>query len=114
MGNMVDLGFLVLPRDIYEHFDLVKSVVSEKEIDLYLDEKSVPPQPSGFTSKGFTEPRTIQDFPLRGKGVFLNIRRRKWQNNSTGEVVTNSYDLAHLGTQITKEFADFLKGIYRK
>ncbi|MEG1556787.1 MAG: hypothetical protein RR356_08715 [Bacteroidales bacterium] len=83
MANIIDLGYLVLPKDIYEHIDLIKSDVSAKEIDLYLDEKSVPSPPSGFTSKGFTKPITIQDFPLRGKGVFLNICGLKWQNNST-------------------------------
>ena len=27
---------------------------------------------------GFTDYKTIQDFPIRGRGVYLHVRRRKW------------------------------------
>lgn len=81
---------------------------------MYLDEKSLPPKEGLYNSKGFTEQAIIHDFPLRGKPVYLHIRRRKWLNIKTGEIVTSNYDLSHLGTQITREFADFLKGIYRE
>ncbi|MGL6014937.1 MAG: ISAon1 family transposase N-terminal region protein [Selenomonadaceae bacterium] len=30
-------------------------------------------------SKGFYEPVTIQDFPLRGKACYLKVKRRRWQ-----------------------------------
>ena len=29
-------------------------------------------------AKVFNNPVVVQDFPLRGKKVFLNIRRRRW------------------------------------
>ncbi|MEG1523361.1 MAG: hypothetical protein RR455_13010, partial [Bacteroidales bacterium] len=106
----IDLACLVLPREVFEHFELVDIVDNNHQLDLILDEKSAPPSPRGYSSKGFTERIVIQDFPLRGKPVFLHIRRRKWQNNKTLEMSTNKYDLAHLGTKITREFADFLKG----
>lgn len=112
--NKINLGSLILPVEVFTHFEIVDVVDSPKQIDLFLDEKFVPPASIGYRSKGFTEQSVIQDFPLRGKAVFLHIRRRKWLNNSTQEVITNKYDLTHLGTQITTEFADFLKGIHRK
>ncbi len=79
-----------------------------------LDERHIPPKTTGYESKGFTEQSVIQDFPLRGKPVYLHIRRRKWLEKDTGKVITNSYDVTHLGAQITAEFAAFLKDIYRK
>ena len=57
--------------------------------------------------------RIIQDFPLRGRAVFLHVRKRKWQERETGHIVTNSYDLTHQGTHLTYEFASFLKEAHR-
>lgn len=108
------LGALILPKEVFNHFELVEIADSAKQVDLFLDERSNPPQTTGFSSKGFTEQAVIQDFPIRGKAVYLHIRRRKWLDHQTNKIVTSSYDLAHLGTQITQEFSDFLKGFHRK
>jgi transposase len=105
---------LLLPKAIYDYFELVNTEASNMEVHLFLDEKHNPPESDGYESKGFTEQSVIQDFPLRGKPVFLHIRRRKWLEKNTGKVITNSYDLTHLGTLITAEFADFLKEVYRE
>ena len=114
MKEAVDPLQLILPAEIYQYFSLVSTHASDTDIHLYLDEKSIPPKEGLYNSKGFTEQAIIHDFPLRGKPVYLHIRRRKWLNIKTGEIVTSNYDLSHLGTQITREFADFLKGIYRE
>ena len=105
---------LLLPGAIYDYFELVDTEVSEVDVHLFLDEQPLPPKAVGYESKGFTEQSILQDFPLRGKPVFLHIRRRKWLEKSTGKVLTNSYDLTRLGTQITAEFAAFLKGVNRE
>lgn len=41
---------------------------------------------------GFTGYKTIQDFPIRGRSVYLHVRRRKWIDRSTGEIFTYEYD----------------------
>ncbi len=105
---------LLLPEVIYDYFELVDTVVSDKDVHLLLDERHIPPKTAGYESKGFTGQSLIQNFPLRGKPVYLHIRRRKWLEKDTGRVITNSCDVTHLGTQITAEFAAFLKGIYRE
>ena len=112
--NIEDPLKLLLPGAIYDYFELVHTEVSDVDVHLFLDEQHIPPKSVGYESKGFTEQSIIQDFPLRGKPVFLHIRRRKWLEKSSGRVLTNSYDLTHLGTQITAEFAAFLKEIYRE
>ena len=64
-----------------------------------------------MTSKGFREEVVIQDFPIRRKDMFLHVRRRKWLVESTGEVISNSFDIAAKGTRYSDEFAAFLKGL---
>ena len=32
-----------------------------------------------YESKGFMESKLIQDFPIRGKGVYLRIKKRRWR-----------------------------------
>jgi len=36
-----------------------------------------------YESKGFFNKR-VQDFPLRGKAVFLKVRRRRWRRAQQG------------------------------
>ena len=62
------------------------------------------------SSYGFTSERVIQDFPLRGKAVYLHVRRRKWRDSSNGEIFTYSYDdLTAEGSKLSPEFVSFLK-----
>ena len=43
-----------------------------------------------YESKGFFNKR-VQDFPLRGKAVFLKVRRRRWRHKETGEELTRDF-----------------------
>lgn len=110
---MKELLDLILPRDVLACFEVVKVCTTSARIDIYLDEKNIPPAEysgQGVLSKGFTVPTSIQDFPLRGRAVYLHVRRRKWQLPS-GDVVSNKFSLAADGTRYSREFASFLKGI---
>lgn len=110
---MKELLDLILPVDILAFFEVVKVSTTSDQIDIYLDEKNIPPREyggQGVLSKGFTGTTRLQDFPLRGRAVYLHVRRRKWQLSS-GEVVSNKFSLSADGTRYSKEFASFLKGI---
>nr|DAE07049.1 MAG TPA: ISL3 zinc-finger of transposase IS204/IS1001/IS1096/IS1165 [Myoviridae sp. ctuJM17] len=62
------------------------------------------------SSYGFTSERVVQDFPLRGKAVYLHVRRRKWCDSSTGEIFSYSYDdLTAEGSKLSPELVSFLK-----
>ena len=54
---------------------------------------------------------TIQDFPLRGKTVYLHAKRRRWLDKITKKVVQRDWNLVAQGTRMTTEFADFSKEI---
>lgn len=115
MGSTVDKNILdlILPKGVLEYF-LLTDYTSGSEINLYLEEKNVVPEEyknDKLTSKGFFDQITIQDFPLRGKAVFLHIKRRRWVNHTTGNIVFRNWDMVARGTRMTEEFASFLKGI---
>ena len=111
--TMKELLDLILPGDVLAFFEVVKESTTSDQIDIYLDEKNIPPHEyggQGVLSKGFTGTTRIQDFPLRGRSVYLHVRRREWQLPS-GEVVSNKFSLSSDGTRYSKECASFLKGI---
>ena len=111
--TMKELLDLILPGDVLAFFEVVKESTTSARIDIYLDEKNIPPHEyggQGVLSKGFTGTTRIQDFPLRGRSVYLHVRRREWQLPS-GEVVSNKFSLSADGTRYSKEFASFLKEI---
>lgn len=105
---------LVLPETFCNYFELIKVVKNDKDelMDLYLQEKNeIPDEFKGakLSSKGFYDEVTIQDFPIRGYQVFLHVKRRRWLNEITGQVVSRNWDVIAQGTRITKDFAAFLK-----
>jgi hypothetical protein len=107
---------LLLPEGILAYFDVTGIHHDKEEIWIQLEELNVIPEEYKdvrIISKGFLPESSIQDFPLRGKAVYLHIKRRKWLNTSTGEYVTRNWDLVSEGTRMTKEFASFLKAISR-
>ena len=70
--------------------------------------------PQGYTSieyesKGFVESNLIQDFPLRGRAVFLRIKKRRWRHKQTGEIIKRDFSFIADGSKFTKELSDFLK-----
>lgn len=60
-------------------------------------------------SQGFLPEIEVQDFPIRGKAVYLRIKRRRWEDPSTGQTYSRDWSLVATGTRITAEFGAFLK-----
>ncbi|UIR56054.1 hypothetical protein LZQ00_17535 [Sphingobacterium sp. SRCM116780] len=85
------------------------SYTSLEEINIIPEEY----QGEKLISKGFFKDAHVQDFPLRGQRVMLNIKRRRWFNETTGKVVYRDWALVARGTRMTQEFADFLKEVNR-
>jgi hypothetical protein len=108
-----------LPQGLLTHFD----IVDFKELGdlqtkndcfyIYLDEKNILPKDfknADFESKGFYERTIIQDFPIRGKAVYLGIRRRRWRNKFDKSIeVKSDYSFIAEGSKLTIELSAFLK-----
>lgn len=108
-----------LPEVICDYFEVtcLDDHAFEKRLDVYMDERKVVPleyESLPLISYGFTDYTILQDFPIKGKAVYLHLRRRKWQNKSTGEIVTRNWDFAFHSTRLTESFASFLKGANRE
>ena len=108
----------IFPSVIVDNFDIVsiQHTPQDEEIHIHLDEKKT--IPVEFSSRrvvfnGFTSAKKIQDYPIRGNAVYLHVRRRKWLDTDTNEILTKTYTIAFEGTQLTKEFVSFLKEAYR-
>jgi len=107
---------LLLPEGLLDYFDVTHIHHDEKEIWIYMEEQNIIPaeySSDKLISKGFMPESSIQDFPLRGKAVYLFVKRRRWVNTNTGQIVTRNWDLVCEGTRMTTEFAAFLKELSR-
>lgn len=116
MNNYIELLKLILPEFLINHFDLVKNTKQNEVMHLYFEERNIIPKED--TSKiliahGFHKEVTIQDFPLRGNTVYLHVKRRRWLNKTTKEIIQRDWNLVAQGTRMTDEFAAFLKEISR-
>ena len=115
------LASLIFPPHLLDYFDVVS--VEERpihnprgletgEIVFLLEEKDefqCPETGHTYHPNGFYEVSTVRDFPLRDKKVLLQIKRRRWVDETTGKSVGNTYKLVADGTRHSVEFAAFLK-----
>ncbi len=112
-----------LPEGLLGHFDIVDfkelgDLQTKKDcFFVYLDEKNNLPKDynsNEFESKGFYDRTLIQDFPIRGKALYLGIRTRRWRNKSDKSIeVKSDYSFIAEGSKLTVELSDFLKGTGR-
>lgn len=62
-----------------------------------------------YESKGFMESKLIQDFPLRGRAVYLRVKKRRWRHKTTRKDIKRSFSFITGGSKFTQELSDFLK-----
>ena len=112
----------VFPVEILNYFEIKKhqilcSVAEKLEYWLIdFDEKNELPNgypASEYESKGFTAACVVQDFPIRGKGVYLRIRKRRWRHKQSGAIIQRDFSFIAEGSKFTKELSDFLKDASR-
>jgi hypothetical protein len=113
-----DLVAALLPEGILDFFDVTHVQKDSTGLYIHLEERNILPQEfqnqtdGPYHSKGFFAQVSVQDFPIRGKKVLLLVKRRRWENQGSGEVVSRDWKLVQEGTRMTAEFAAFLKGVF--
>ncbi len=104
---------LIFPKGTFEWFDIVDGRSDENNVCITLEEKNIPPNAEKIKDKkiiaGKIKDITITDFPLRGKRTLLTFRRRYWRVEGQKEYLKRDIKLCFPGTQLEKEFANFLK-----
>lgn len=120
MNDKIDFSVLIkflLPKELTDYFTIEGLREDGRNIELFIEENNIPPEgynQEELLSKGFHSPITIQDFPLRDRPVYLNIRRRRWEVKSTKKIISRDWNAVAHGTKLTQEFADFLKELFRQ
>jgi len=119
----LDLLSIILPQDLLIYFDIVNyqelgdTSVKKDCLHIYLEEKNQLPQgysSSDYQSKGFSNSKQVQDFPIRGKAVYLHIKTRRWRDKKTkSQQISNDYSFIAEGSKLTVELSDFLKATGR-
>ena len=108
----------LFPSELMDYFAIADfktlcSIETKKEYWLIeFEEKNELPagySASEYESKGFMESKLIQDFPLRGKAVFLRVKKRRWRHKETGAVIKRDFSFIADGAKFTLELSDFLK-----
>lgn len=121
--NLQEIVSTFLPSGLLDHFiitdfkEAIRKDEKQTSFFLYLDEKNILPpsyDSSDYESKGFYGSKTVQDFPIRGKALYLVVRRRRWRLKSDPSIIIQSdYSFIAEGVKLTQEVADFLKGTSR-
>jgi len=103
---------LLLPDGLLDYFQVVGVDKTVDRIIIHLDERDLSVAErcgKHLESKGFYPCSSIHDFPLRGKSLILQVRRRRWLDLDTGHPYMRDWDVVAKGTRLTAEFASFLK-----
>ena len=104
----------VFPEVITDNFEFVDYKETSTTLEYWLDDRESMSR-EAYKNRcvhpyGFTDSKTIQDFPIRGHAVYLHVRRHKWIDRSTGEIFSYTYDnLNEDGSKLSPEFVSFLK-----
>jgi len=104
---------IFFPKGVFEWFDLVDGNVDDEDIKITLEEKDIPPKSTENKDQKIIARKfhdiTITDFPIRGRRTLLTFRRRYWKISGQKQYLKRDIQLSFLGTQLEKEFANFLK-----
>lgn len=114
----IKLVHQLFPSELMDYFEIADfqtlCSLEIKEEFWVIDFEEKNEVPNGYSAteyerKGFMESKLIQDFPLRGKGVYLRIKKRRWRHKQTKEIIKRDFSFIADGSKFTQELSDFLK-----
>ena len=114
----IDITLLhqLFPSDLMDYFiisgfQILCSLPTKTEYWLIdFQEKNELPLVYSFTdyeTKDFMESSFLQDFPLRGKAVFLRIKKRRWRHKQSGSVIKRDYSFIAEDSKFIKSYRIF-------
>ena len=109
-----EMIWMCLPQGLDELFEIVRFERTEHEYNIWLDEKKERSEDDrrnpNIVARGYSDYVVIQDYPLRGRPVYLHMRKNKWWNRLTNEIFSHNLELPNEdGTRLSAEFVSFLK-----
>ena len=109
-----DAIWMCLPEGLDELFEMVRFERTEQSYDIWLDEKKKLSDEDchnpNIVARGYTDYVTVQDYPMRGRPVYLHMRKNKWWDKKTNEIFSYNLELPNGEcTRLSAEFVAFLK-----
>lgn len=109
-----DAFWMFLPEGLDELFEMVDFKRTDQAYDIWLDEKKQLSEEDrhnpNIVARGYTEYVTIQDCPMRGRPLYLHMRKNKWWDKLSNEIFSYNLELPNEeGTRLSAEFVAFLK-----
>lgn len=113
----IDALQYVFPEELLKFFTIKTAQIKkdkgfdEEYLEVCFEENNELPEgylKSEYEAKDFIS-KEIQDFPLRGRAVFLIVKRRRWRHKQTGKTIMRDFTFLTEGTKFTAELAAFLK-----
>lgn len=92
-GSFKALMPLIILDGVSDYFQMTHYSQGEGGLHIFLEEMNIIPEEfegNKLLSNGFFQAITLKEFPIRGQQVFLHVKRRRWLNRDTGEVVYRS------------------------
>ncbi len=113
-GESVELVEMMVPREMYEKFEIEKTIKKEEEIVIYMKERD-PQQPAESKGKemllnGYGNSVEVLTGSVNGRAIFVRYTRRRWKDKESEREYQNEYEFHPKGLKTSQEFADFLKG----
>jgi hypothetical protein len=109
---------LHIPEDYLHYFELHEVHTKKDCYELVLHEKEecLPKELKGTDAvlDGFCNPLSVLSHAFSLKKIYLIIMRRRWKLPGTDKHYSNEYDLYPEGAKITRDFAFFFEGLYRR
>ena len=108
-----DAIWMCLPEGLNELFEMVRFEKTDQSYDIWLDEKKKLSDDDyrnpNIVARGYTDYVTVQDYPMRGRPVYLHMRKNKWWDKKTNEIFSYNLELPNEeGTRLSAEFVAFL------
>lgn len=124
MFDYSQLARFILPEGLFDNFEITRIEESRtgevdeagfevRTLNIWLDERDHRQKDQkNLRPNGFTEPRSVSDFPIRDHKAVLHIRRRRWLDENGKAVPPSEFPLVAKGSGFSPEFAAFLKGAF--
>ena len=95
-----------------ELFEIVRFERTEQAYNIWLDEKKDRSEEDrhnpNIVARGYADYVVIHDYPLRGRPVYLHMRKNKWWNKLTNEIFSYNQEMPNEdSTRLSAEFMSF-------
>lgn len=109
-----DAFWQFLPEGLERLFEMVNFEKTDTSYDIWLDEKKKLSDEDfrnpNIVARGYTDYATVQDYPMRGRPLFLRMRKNKWWDKKTNEIFSYNLELPDgEGTRLSADLVAFKK-----